>query len=494
MTARDHTIPGRFFMPDPDMIAALLTAVFSSAGDPLADRIGTEAVEHLKQFQIRNVVVVVVQGDRTILRTVISTPQSPRTLTTRTLLPIGSCTKAFTSAAIASLVVEGKLGWDDPVRRHRPTFRLADAEADRLVTIRDLLSHRTGLAGHDLLWYRAAWPLDDAIGKLVHLPLAGPFRKSFHYSSLTFAAGGFAAARADGRSWPELIRARVAKPAGIERIAFTTAEAKKLGSVATGDRLTDDGRLEAMPPYDMAEPNPAGSIHLDAHGLERWLRYQLDPANKFLAETRSPQVDIPLNERVKPFHPQSRQLSYGLGWLVSDEPTPVILHGGMIDGLRTQITLFPRERLGIALVNDRHESLMNVALSSTIADMILDRPAPKSPWRTTYLDLERADRQANVDRRREWALRKQQFATSAVPLEPMTGDYAHPAYGRGRVTLKDGRLTWSWSSFTVPLDRVGDRQFAMTVDPLTGRLIEFISRDGRIAGLTFAEQSFEKIP
>lgn len=479
----------------PHMIPALLAAIVTFAGgDPLADRIATEAAEHLKRFQIRNVVVVVVHGDRTILRTVISSPQSPRTLTTSTLLPIGSCTKALTSAAVASLVAEGRMSWDDPVRRHRPAFRLADAEADRLVTIRDLLSHRTGLAGHDLLWYRAAWPLDEAIGKLAFLPLAGPFRRSFHYSSLTFAAAGFAAAQADGRSWPDMIRARVAKPAGIERIAFTTTEAKALGTVATGDRLTDDGQLEAMPPYDTTEPNPAGSIHLDALGLERWLRFQLDPANTFLTETRSAQIEIPLDDRVKPFHPQSRKLSYGLGWLVSEESPPVILHGGMIDGLRTQITLFPRERLGIALVNDRHENLMNVALSSAIADMILERPAPKSPWRTTFHDLERADRLAKADRQREWALRKQQFAASTVPLEPMTGEYVHPAYGRGRVTLKDGRLTWSWSTFTVPLDRVGDRQFAMTVDPLTGRLIEFIPRDGRIIGLTFAEQSFEKTP
>ena len=85
----------------------------------------------------------------------------PAQVTADTLFPLASCTKAFTSTALAMLVDGGKLGWDDPVRKHLPDFHLADPDADALVTVRDLLCHRTGVGGHDFLWYRAPWGQDE---------------------------------------------------------------------------------------------------------------------------------------------------------------------------------------------------------------------------------------------------------------------------------------------------------------------------------------------
>src|SRR5439155_19022400 len=97
-------------------------------------------------------------------------------VTPDTLFPLGSCTKAFTTAALAMLVDEGKLGWDDRVREHVPSFRLSDALADTQVSLRDLLCHRTGVGTRDLLWYRSTLTPEEAVRRVEFLPLSRPFR------------------------------------------------------------------------------------------------------------------------------------------------------------------------------------------------------------------------------------------------------------------------------------------------------------------------------
>ncbi len=133
-------------------------------------------------------------------------------VTPDTLFPLASCTKAFTTSALALLVEEGKLNWDDPVRRYLPPFRLSDPLADRDVTLRDLLCHRTGLASHDWLWYREPWSPEEAVRRAGLLPLDRPFRSAFQYQSTMFTAAGLAAARVAGVPWQDLVRSACSSP------------------------------------------------------------------------------------------------------------------------------------------------------------------------------------------------------------------------------------------------------------------------------------------
>src|SRR5262245_26939236 len=113
-------------------------------------------------------------------------------VTPDTIFAIGSLTKAFTAAALGLLVDEGKVAWDDPVRKHLPWFRLADPLADRDVTLRDLLCHRTGLGPHNFLWYRAAWPVEDSVRRLALLEQSHSFRSRYEYNNLCYLAAGLA--------------------------------------------------------------------------------------------------------------------------------------------------------------------------------------------------------------------------------------------------------------------------------------------------------------
>src|SRR4029078_6493007 len=132
--------------------------------------------------------VVVVRGDDTLLLKGFGVRElgGSQKITPETIFPLASCSKALPTTLLAMLVDDGAMNWDDPVRKHFPGFKLADPNADALLTVRDLLCHRSGIGSHELLWYRAPWGIDETLKRAQALPLSYPFRSGFEYSSIPF--------------------------------------------------------------------------------------------------------------------------------------------------------------------------------------------------------------------------------------------------------------------------------------------------------------------
>lgn len=439
------------------------------------------------------VAVVVVRGKETPLRMGVGERDHFRTkpMTDETLVPIGSCTKAFTSAAVASLVEEGNLTFDDPVRKHLPRFKLADTNANALVTLRDLLSHRTGLNGHDLLWYRAPWTIESSVARIGELKLSGQFRGSFHYSSLTVAAAGIAAANRTKQTWEELVRERIVKPLDLKRIAFTSQQSREFENRAEGFERKSDGTIVPMTAYEMKEPNPAGSMQLSIRDLESWLKFQLSNSSDSLAETKRPQTVVPLTAVIRPYHPHGTQVSYGMGWLIYDYRGKLIVaHGGMIDGFRTQVTLLPDEKIGIAIVNNLHDSKLNLALTTSLIDRLFALPA--SDWNAYYLALEKREREEATSAWAEIVKARRGDVKPSLPPGRYAGNYQNAAYGTGTMIFESGRLMLSWSSFHCPLEHWEGDRFRITEGLLKDRFVEFRVRNGRAEAMGFAEQIFDR--
>src|SRR5262249_31284615 len=192
-----------------------------------------------------------------------------------TLFPLASCTKAFTTTAMAMLVDEGKLAWDDPVRKHVPFFRLADPLADAKVTLRDLLCHRTGVASHDLLCYRAPWNLEEQIRRIGKAEPSRSFRSAFQYQSIMFIAAGHGIGTAAATPWGEFVQKRIFTPLDMSSASVTTAAALKSADHAIPHQRNKEGKVEAEPWYRFEEPNPAASVNASARDLSKWLRFQL---------------------------------------------------------------------------------------------------------------------------------------------------------------------------------------------------------------------------
>lgn len=423
-------------------------------------------------------------------------------ITPETLFPIASCTKAFTSSLLARLVDEGCLTWTDRVQSHFPEFKLSDPDVTRQLTVEDLLAHRCGLAGHDFLWYRAPWSIEESLKKVAFVPLEARFREQYHYSSLPVMAAGRVAERITGRSWPELIREKLAKPLELEPITFTSAESARMVNRASGHRKTRVGTIEPMPAYPLREANPAGSISLTPKSLANWLRFHLSDGRspsgervvsaKNLQHTRQAMIAMPKDAVIGPLYPESKEIHYGLGWVKFDyQGLTVYAHGGAIDGFRCQLTFVPEKQLGLALLNNLHESKLNIALTYALLDRALGRrDAPD--WLDHFKKLEDSE----AKQKTEWlaARNRQRVANSrpSLPLISYVGDYTHPAYGTSSITLKDGSLQWSWSSFSSPLEHYQFDVFRIQTGYFEDQLIEFGGQAGQVQRLAAVGQIFTR--
>ena len=447
----------------------------------------------LAAFDVPGAALVVVRGDKVIILKGYGRKNVAKTdpITPDTLFPLASCTKAFTATLLAMLVDEGKLGWDDRVSDHVPGFKIADPNADALITLRDLLCHRTGVPGNDLLWYHSPLTIDEVVSRVDKLPLTYPFRSGFDYNSIMYMAAGRAAARRGGLSWEKLVKERIAEPLGMKNLRFTTTEIPADADRATGHKR--GSKIEVMPDYPMREPNPAGSIHASARDLGEWLKFHLAGgvvagkrlvSEKNLKETQRPQNIIRLEGNARAMNPDTFQLSYGLGWVVSDHRGKrVHAHRGQIDGIRVQITLLPDEKLGFALLNNLHETRMNQAVTNTLIDLYCGL-SPRD-WNGFFLKIvadAAAARKAAIEARDK--ARKPDTRPS-LPLAAYTGEYAHEAYGKLKVIDKDGRLSIQWNAFTCPLQHFQDDVFRVMDGYFEEKLVGFGGRAGRVMAVQF---------
>ncbi len=417
-------------------------------------------------------------------------------ITPDTLFPIGSCTKAFTTTAMAILVDEGKMGWDDPVRKHLSFFHLGDPLADREVTLRDLVCHRTGLAPHDLLWYRSPWPPEEVVRRVGLLPLDRPFRTTFQYQSTMFTAAGLAVASTAGQPWQDFVQTRLFDPLGMKSSCFTTTAAEKAADRAVGHRLNRLGRPEVVDYYPEKIPDPAGSIHSTARDLARWAIFQLgdgkigerrigSAAN--LAETHTPQMVIRLDGIERDLHPETVQMSYGMGWVLEDyRGVGLCSHAGAIDGFRAHITLIPEKKIGIVLLNNLQYTRMNLPLSNSLVDLLLG--LPRKDWNGLCADAVRRDEEAAAEKARDRESRRNRDTTPSCELSAYTGIYENPAYGTVRVTFEKGTLVWTWNDFTTPLEHYQYDTFLAPLDVLQSPRIAFsLSTEGAVDALKVSE-------
>jgi len=417
-----------------------------------------------------------------------------------TLFPLASCTKAFTSALMASLIDDGLMEWDDPVRKHLATFHLADPAADKLVSLRDLLCHRSGLGGHDLLWYRSPWDLDEVVRRTAKLPLELPFRGGFQYSSLPVIAAGKAMENRTGKGYGELLNERLGKPLGWKTGPVTSKDAAKFADRATGYHRTG-GKIEPMPEHEMREANAAGSLSLSARDLGAFLQFQLSNgeyagkrivSEKNLAETKTPHTPMRRSPEMKATYPETIQNSYAMGWVVYDyRGHAVIAHGGIIDGFRAQITLLPDAKAGFALLNNLHGSKLNLALGNILIDRLLDLPA--KDWHAYYQKMESDEAEAKA---KALALRLLARAPNPMvprPLANFAGEYEHPAYGTATLAAKDGKLALSFGSFVLPLEHWEFDTFRILGDSvLSDELLGFRAKGDAVEALWFHDLEFRK--
>ncbi len=373
-----------------------------------------------------------------------------------TLFAIGSATKAFTTCLLATLVDEGTLDWDTPVADLIPGFRLEDDHATLHLTVRDMLSHRSGLPRHDLSWYGVT---DATRADLVHsLRYLQPYRdlrQDWHYQNLMYVTAGYLGGQLTGGTWEEAVQTRLLDPLGMNETNFSVADSKLATDHAVPYR-EDDHELEAIAFRDIGPSGPAGAINSSAADMARWLQLQLGDGSVdgrrivsevALREMHTPQMVL----RRYPDKTDTLVPTYGLGWFIDAYRGHYeVEHGGNIDGFSALVTLYPLDGVGIVALVNAEGSPVPRLVTRTLADRLLDL-TPK-PWFSEALERRKKGEKATDEAEKKKESVRIKGTSPAHPLTDYAGEYAHPAYGTLTVALVDGHLEATLHDIATPLE------------------------------------------
>lgn len=376
-----------------------------------------------------------------------------------TQFAIASNTKAFTAAALAVLVDEGRLSWDDRVTDHLPWFRMSDPYVTADMRVRDLLTHRSGLglgAGDLLFWPGSTYDTAEVVRRLAHVPLKTGFRERYAYDNILYAAATLVIEQASGQSFADFLQERFLDPLGM---ADTRANADALrpgDRAATGHARADFTTLR--PTFDVTWHNAsgAGGLYSSAHDMARWVNAQLaggryTDASGHAQVLFSPQrqkemwsLHSPMDISEPPVPELAATkpdfLGYGLGWFLSTyRDHKLVWHSGGWPGHVSRVTLVPELGLGVVVLTNQESGPAFNAITMHVLDAFI-QPAERNDWVAAY--AAGADKSR---RRAEEAWKKRVQARNArskpsLPLSGYAGTYRDRWYGDVHVTLENGRL------------------------------------------------------
>jgi len=340
-------------------------------------------VEQLEQqrqtLHVPGMAIAVVKDDEVILTHGfgVTNVETETPVTPETIFAIGSSTKAFTSTLVGMLVDEGKMSWDDLVTKYLPYFQMnveSDDESAE-VTLRDVLSHRTGFTRMGLLFASGQIPREEVLLDSTKAEPYVPLREKFYYSNVMYMSAGVAAGKASGTDWDALIKERIFEPLDMESTTTSVLQAEKDSRLSLGYLWDEDLQVyEYKPMRNIDNIGPAGAINSNVIDMAQWLRLQLGRgeygdrcliSEENLRETWTSQIDI------------TESIGYGMGWMIREwEGQPVIEHGGNIDGFSAQVAMLPESDIGFVLLTNASVSPLPPQAINLVWDTLLgEEPA-----------------------------------------------------------------------------------------------------------------------
>lgn len=374
----------------------------------------------------------------------------PERVDENTVFDMASLTKSFTAAAAATLVDEGKMTWDDPVRQHLPGFLLADPYRTQNATLRDLLSHRLGLEQGNWTFVLTNYDTAEVIRRMRWFAERHPFRAGMVYSNVGYTAAGEAMAHAAGVSFSDLLRTRLLEPLGMHD--STAGVSHDLAPNHAEGHSVIDGKQVMVRARKAMSILPANAVNSTAHDMARWMLFQLgdgtwegkriiSAAN--MREMHEPQNIVATSPEMRAARGLEHYASYGLGWNVWDyHGRPFIWHSGNATGMPVYMGLLPKQKIGVCvLVNTWGAPVLHGAIAGRILDTLLGEKLVDSSGEA--LAAHRRNLQRDADERA--ALEKARIAGTkpSRPLEAYTGDYEDKPHGTMAIRLDaaKGKLT-----------------------------------------------------
>ena len=364
-----------------------------------------------------------------------------------TRFAIGSTTKAMTSAAIAMLVDEGKIHFDDRVSKFIPELQLSDPWATRELTVRDLLTHRTGLPGTDLFW-ATTWQYSPAevIRRLRYIQPSASFRSTWQYQNVMYALNGTIIERASGMPWEVFVRKRIFEPLGMMETEPLVASIIGKPNVAAPHAPSADTSI-AVPIKSTDPVASAGSVYSSVADMSKWMRFVLDSGRvgtkRLISQAAFQELVMPqiaADQGTYPALALSKPdfFSYGLGWFLQNySGQQVWMHTGSIDGMCAIIGLMPHEKLGVYVLENLDHAELRHGLMYSVFDLY--NGGPSRDWSAELQKFFQTAAAAAAGATRAQAA-PHVTTQPTLPLDKYAGTFVDSAYGEVKVSVADGAL------------------------------------------------------
>ena len=420
---------------------------------------------------------------------------------TDTLFRGASTTKAICAALVAMLVDEGKLAWDAPVVAYIPELRFAGGDEYRSVSLRDMLSHRTGLPRHELLWYHnQTLTAPGLVERLPFLEMSAPLRAKYQYNNLMYALAGLAIERVTGQNWQAFAKARLFDPLGMNRVNLSAPEMAQDANHAIG-HTTRARKLLPIPLRHDPLLGLAGAVNASITDYAKWVQLQLAQGQfggrRLISTASMAAMWEPLILTSEtPRAPDFQRGHYGLGWRIDRyRDTLRVAHGGDLNGFTPRVVLLPQANAGLAIMVNHGSHPFANAVTPDLLDRLLGLP----PGDNSARAIARRNAAEAAEAR---SPRPDTAAEKIIPgtrpshaLAAYAGTYRHAGYGDMTVGHAAEGLTvryndmpatlkhWHFDVFEARTERPEHVEFNGT------RLVFQGDEAGRLAGLTAALDS-----
>lgn len=376
-------------------------------------------------------------------------------VTPNTLFAIGSCSKAFTSAAVCLMVDEGKIDFDKPVINYYPNFKLQDDYVTTHITLRDMLCHRSGLPRHDFAWYGADnLSRKDIIDGLRYLEPSKGFREVWQYQNGMFTTAGFMVEVVSGEKWENIVAKKIFEPLGMKTTNFSVYESQKSTDFSKPYAERNE-EVKEIPFRSLDAMGPAGSVNSSVNEMANWLIMQINCgkfdgrqiiADASLRQTQTPQMVIQSGVTDEVFYN-----SYGMGWMITSYRGHLRLeHGGNIDGFSASACFLPKDSIGVVVLTN----MDGTSLTSVARNYAVDRMLGLSEidWHEKLY----GDRKKALDMVKEQKDKKDANRVEGTepshPLKSYVGKFEHPAYGTIEILYNNDKLSADLHSIKVDLN------------------------------------------
>jgi len=423
-------------------VATLLCSIKLFA-QPNASEFESFLEKATQDFNVPGTYVMVVDNGKVVMRSGYGkkSKAQPEAPNEETLFAIASLSKAFSVAAIAVLVEEGKLAWDDPVKKHLPEFKLHDPYVTENITVEDLLCHRSGLITFDgdLLWYGTDYSREEVVKRIAERPLSCGFREQFGYQNIMFITAGQVVEAVSGMTWDEFVKVKFLEPLEMNR---TTTDFERFSM----DRNMAMPHIDGEEIFTMSYENSGATAALNscASDMQKWTSFWLNNGihnGDTLLSKRSIDrimtIHTPLPTGNFDNTNGTNFKGYGLGWFLMDyQGDKIVHHGGGLPGYITKVALCPKDDVAVIVLTNDMSSLPTMTMYAAL-DWLKGRDYEK--WSETFLAYKKAGEKRKSDRESARLNEKEEDPVVFESSE-YVGQYEDEMFGLAEVFIDQGAL------------------------------------------------------